>query len=213
MTEQNCEFEEYVNFQTEIVERQYTQLKNSSTKSMMVDYESLKMFTISQLLIAYNAHRAGERSSFPPTPGNLIEHLQGDNQMPTPDQIIAAARLKKTPLGVLAAIQIGSYDLESQDAFYLRQRAHEVLQQLGEWKNKFYSNDFLGLAKSVGFHESNAHKLKERLEEKGLINSSFDQPGLPRPLVQVAQIESRQTAQPKIPSQILDITDKKRATL
>lgn len=61
---------------------------------------------------------------------------------PTPEAIIAAAREPKTPLGVLARIKIGSWDLNNQDSYYLRQRAFEVIQDLPEWQARAVRMEF-----------------------------------------------------------------------
>ena len=75
-----------------------------------------------------------------PKPADILKHING--QELTTDQIIAMARLKNCPLGVMAAIQIGSYDLDNQDSFYLKQRAEEVLQLIPEWKEKANNGDY-----------------------------------------------------------------------
>ena len=76
----------------------------------------------------------------PKAPAELIKYLTAEK--PSLDEVIAEARLKKTPFGVLCAIQIGSWDLDNQDAFYLRQRAHECLSLLPEWEARAASGDY-----------------------------------------------------------------------
>ncbi len=75
-----------------------------------------------------------------PKPSDIIKHINGFDL--STDQIIAMARLKNCPLGVMAAIQIGSYDLDNQDSFYLKQRAEEVLQLIPEWKEKANNGEY-----------------------------------------------------------------------
>ena len=86
-----------------------------------------------QIAQAVQAHCVSTGGSFFPTANKLLEWLGGVSVSPEsikPSQIIAAARLKKTPLGVIAAGLIGSNDLANMDSFYLNQRAEEVRQQL-----------------------------------------------------------------------------------
>ena len=71
---------------------------------------------------------------------NFIKHLEGGEL--SLDMIIAAAKLKETPLGCLCSIHIGSWDLNNQDAFYLRQRAAECLQLLPQWKARAVNGDY-----------------------------------------------------------------------
>jgi hypothetical protein len=86
-----------------------------------------------QIAKAAQAHCMSTGGSFFPTANKLLEWLGGVSVSPEsikPSQIIAAARLKKTPLGVIAAGLIGSSDLANMDSFFLNQRAEEVRQQL-----------------------------------------------------------------------------------
>jgi len=78
--------------------------------------------------------------SFMPKPADILKHINGEEI--TVESIIAAARLATTPLGCLARIQIGSWDLDNQNDFYLKQRAEECLQLLPDWKLRAKSGDY-----------------------------------------------------------------------
>lgn len=97
-------------------------------------FEILKRFTIDQVTTAVMGHVSGtdKGASFFPKPGDIIRKLEGAEL--TPDALITAARLANTPIGCLARIQIGQFDLDTKDEFYLRRRAEDCMQLLPEWK-------------------------------------------------------------------------------
>lgn len=98
-------------------------------------FRQLERFPIHSVVAAIESHT----SSFPPTPSEIAHRIEGGAI--TPDEIIAAARLAETPLGCLARIKIGTWDLGNQDAWYLRQRAEEVIQKLPEWRSRHASGE------------------------------------------------------------------------
>lgn len=110
--------------------------------AMDIYFSALRDYPLEQVRIAANKHvqdpKAGQ---FFPKPADFIRHLSGSEL--TTDQIISAARLKKTPLGILCRIHIGHFDLEhNTDMFYLKQRAEECLQMLPEWKARAKVGDY-----------------------------------------------------------------------
>jgi hypothetical protein len=114
--------------------------KEITPAKLKIYWQLLKQYPIDSIENAVLAHISQPNSAFFPKPGELIKHIQGDEI--TGDMIIAAARLCETPLGCLARIKIGQWDLENQDAFYLRQRAAECLQLLPEWKAKAAAGEY-----------------------------------------------------------------------
>ena len=107
----------------------YGQKEKPATMLISMMFNALAGYSLEQVTLAANKHVA--KSKFFPRPADLVEILDGTDL--TPDQVIAAARLAKTPMGILCRIQIGTYDLENADAFKLKQRAEECLQILPEW--------------------------------------------------------------------------------
>lgn len=87
-----------------------------------------------------------ERGRFYPTLADIAEKIESKSLVtefkPTPDAIIAAARDPKTPLGVLARIKIGSWDLNNQDSYYLRTAAHGVIQEIPAWQTRAQSGNY-----------------------------------------------------------------------
>ena len=103
--------------------------------ALQVFFGSLRDYAFDEVAHAAERHVADKTvGQFFPSAGNLIKQLDGGEI--TPDMIIAAAKLAETPLGCLSRIQIGSWDLDNRDGFYLRQRAMECLQKLPEWKSR-----------------------------------------------------------------------------
>ena len=89
-------------------------------------FAALSEYSLEQVNHAVMKHIQSEK--WMPKPADIIKHIEGGAL--TADEVIAEARLKRTPFGVMAAIHIGSYDLTHQDSFYLKQRAQEVISQL-----------------------------------------------------------------------------------
>ena len=108
---------------------------------VQIYFGTLKRFSLEQITTAASAHVGDVKSGqFYPKAADLIRHLEGGDI--TQDMIIAAAKLRDTPLGCFCAIHIGSWDLNNQDAFYLRQRASECLQLLPQWKERAAAGDY-----------------------------------------------------------------------
>lgn len=105
-----------------------------SNGAMKIYFNALAEYSFEQIRAGCNKHltTAGER--FFPLPADVIRHMDGGK--PTADEVIAAAKLADTPLGILCRIQIGTWDLNHQQDGYLRQRAHECLFQLDEWASR-----------------------------------------------------------------------------
>ncbi len=95
-------------------------------------FELLNEYSFEQVAGGLKAHLKGPSGQYFPKPADIIRHIHGSEI--TADEIVAAAKIHKTPLGILARIHIGTWDLNNMDGFYLRQRAQEVLQLLPEWK-------------------------------------------------------------------------------
>ena len=108
---------------------------------LKIYFKALSEFSVDQIHAAAEKHIADTGSGqFFPKVADLIKHLQGGEI--TADMIIASARLHQTPLGVLSLISIGKWNLDNQDAFYLRQRAEECLQLLPEWMERASGGDY-----------------------------------------------------------------------
>ena len=78
-------------------------------------------------------------SQFSPKLSDLIAGLQGTK--PKAREILAAARLKKTPFGVMAAGHIGSWDLNSLDDYALETRAQEIVELYQTWSDAYAVGD------------------------------------------------------------------------
>lgn len=107
--------------------------------AIMLYFAALSNYSIEQVRWALNKHLVV--SKFFPRVADLTEHIEGGSL--TADEVIAHARNKKTPLGILCRIKIGSFDLENQtDMFYLKQRAQECIALIPEWKRKAAEGDY-----------------------------------------------------------------------
>lgn len=96
---------------------------------------ALEKYSIESIKQAVRIHISDtEHGQYFPKASDFIRNIEGGAL--TPEQIIGMARNKSCPLGVLARIKIGTRDLDSQDSFYLRQRAQEVLLVLPEWRER-----------------------------------------------------------------------------
>lgn len=124
-------------------------------------FQGLKQYPVESIRTAAHMHAKSKDGKFFPKLAEFKNILDGDK--PNPDQVIAAARLCKTPFGVKCAMHIGSSDLNSQSEYYLRQRAHEILDLYEEWKSAYHNCKISEHTKSVlkkyGISE-NAHFTK-----------------------------------------------------
>ena len=149
-----------------------------SNIALSIYFSALERFTFDQVSSAVNAHVSDPTAGkFYPKAGDLIKHLEGGEI--TADIILASAKLAKTPLGILARIHIGSWDLNSADSFYLNQRARECLLLLPEWKDRAKTGQYTNHQVSMmikhdvnplsSFHDGIAgpqhtHQLETRIE-------------------------------------------------
>jgi hypothetical protein len=122
---------------------EYYDKKPASVPVCKLYFASLINFDLDQVSAAITKHiESPEHGAFMPKVGCLIRQLSGATT--SPDMIIAAAKLKKTPLGILARIHIGTWDLNNLGSFDLRQRAIECQDLLGEWKERAAKGEYSG---------------------------------------------------------------------
>ena len=122
--------------------------KQPSNNAVNYVFELLCEYSIEHIKKALSEH--GNNCKFAPTPADVVKILQnhsiyGDSanvECPSVDEILALARLADTPLGVLAMVQIGSYDLNNQDLFYLKQRAQEVILKFDDYVARCRAGDY-----------------------------------------------------------------------
>ena len=120
---------------------EYYQRDNLTPVAMLLYYNSLQRFTIEQVQQAVSLHMQDtKQGQFYPKVADIVKHLEGKEL--TTDGVIAAARLKNTPLGILCRIQIGTLSLNSGDSFHLKQKAEECLQLLPEWKARALNGSY-----------------------------------------------------------------------
>jgi len=130
---------EFLEFINDVYE--YYRVKKPSPNVLKIQFEVLRPLSISQIRKSiYSYMRINENSQFLPKPGEIIKILYGKNL--NSDEIIACARIAKTPLGILCRIQIGSWDLNNCSISVLRGRAQECIQKMDEWKNRAFLGDY-----------------------------------------------------------------------
>ena len=99
--------------------------------------QQLGQYSIDQ--VKQSAMKHLRTSQFSPKLSDLISGLEGTK--PKAREILAAARLKKTPFGVMAAGHIGSWDLNSLDDYALETRAQEVVDLYDGWVATYAAGD------------------------------------------------------------------------
>lgn len=120
---------------------EYYQRENLSNVALGIYFDALARLEFEQISYAASKHVQSASGQFYPKAADFIRHIEGHGL--THDQIIAAARMAKTPLGVLCRIHIGHFDLEhNSDMFYLKQRAEECIQLLDEWKRRALAGEY-----------------------------------------------------------------------
>jgi hypothetical protein len=115
---------------------EYYQKEPLSKMALQIYFSGLEQYSIDQIQSGIGKHITNQKNGqFYPKVPDIIRCIEGGEL--TTDQILAMARLKQCPLGVLCSIQIGSWDLDNQtDMFYLKQRAEECIALLPGWKQK-----------------------------------------------------------------------------
>lgn len=113
---------------------EYYQKPPLSKIALQMYFSGLERFEYERIEQAISSHiSSSETGQFYPKVVDLVKFIEGGSL--STDEILAAARICETPLGVLSRIVIGSYDLKnSTDMFYLKQRAEECVQHLPRWK-------------------------------------------------------------------------------
>lgn len=109
-----------------------------SKMQLLINFNALSRFSFEDLSNA--AGQIVQKSKFLPRAADFIEILEGGEI--TADEIIGMAKLANTPLGIMARIHIGTWDLERGDFFYLKSRANEVLLLLPEWRERAISGGY-----------------------------------------------------------------------
>lgn len=119
----------------------YQSKEKLSNMALKIYFSSLQNCSLEQVSEAVSRHLQDQDGGrFFPKVADIQRYIEG--KIPSTDQIIGAARLADCPMGILARMHIGTWDLNNQDAFYLRQRAEEVLRLLPEWKARANSGDY-----------------------------------------------------------------------
>lgn len=123
------------------VSEYYGEKKPRSLDVIKLYFNSLINFDLDQVSSAINKHiESPDHGQFFPKIADFKRQLEGASV--SPDMIIAAAKLKKSPLGILARIHIGTWDLDNLGSFDLRQRAIECQDLLGEWKQRAANGEY-----------------------------------------------------------------------
>ena len=123
---------------------EYYRAKEPISKiALGIYFGALQKYTFDQVSNAVSAHVIDPTSGkFFPKAGDLIKHLEGGEI--TADMILASAKVANTPLGILARIHIGTWDLNSGDSFYLNSRAKECLLLMPEWQERARQGEYSG---------------------------------------------------------------------
>jgi len=104
-------------------------------------FSALSEYSINEVSQAISEHmRDVKNGSFFPKISDICRHIDGP--ILSTDDIIAAARNANTPLGIVARIHIGSHDLKTRDAYYLKQRATEVIQNMSSIKSRSMNGNY-----------------------------------------------------------------------
>ena len=104
-------------------------------------FASLIDFDLGQISAAITRHiESPDKYNAFPKIADFKRHLEGGEV--TPDMIISAAKLKRSPLGILARIHIGTWDLNNLGSFELKQRAIECQELLPAWKERAANGEY-----------------------------------------------------------------------
>lgn len=111
----------------------YQKKEPLSDMAVTLYFDALSPYSISDITKAITLHiRDPKAGQFYPKVGELIKHMDGGEI--TVDIIVAAAKLRDTPLGCSAHVIIGTWNLDNLDSYALRQLAHQCLPKIQEWR-------------------------------------------------------------------------------
>jgi hypothetical protein len=135
----DCDKKQFMQFMHDVCDAYH--LKRLTHGGLRIQFEVLKPFSMKQIEQAiYTYMQQHKNAEFIPKPGDVIKVLTGHDI--SPDEIIASAKIAKTPLGILSRILIGTHDLNYGSLNLLRKRADECIQNLADWKQRSYSGTY-----------------------------------------------------------------------
>lgn len=113
-----------------------------SLDELQMYFDLLAPYSLTAVRHALHRHVLDpERGRFFPKVADIVYQIEGGK--PEPDWVLAIARRNSTPLGAMARLVIGSFDLEhSSDPHYLRRRAEEVIAQWPELKERALNGEY-----------------------------------------------------------------------
>lgn len=95
-------------------------------------FNLLTDYTYEQVEYAVGMHLKSSTGQFMVKPADIIKHLS-IGQI-SHEEVISEARLKITPFGVMAAMKIGSWNLDNLNNYELKAYAQEVIHLLPGWQ-------------------------------------------------------------------------------
>ncbi len=118
---------------------QYFQKNPLSDMAVTLYFDALKQYEFSDITKSITHHiKDPEAGKFYPKVGDLIKIMDGGEI--TVDMIVAAAKLRDTPLGCASHAIIGTWNLDNLGSFDLRQEAHQCLPKVDEWRRGVFSD-------------------------------------------------------------------------
>lgn len=167
---------------------EYYQRKDPlSDMALMIYFNALSAYSIEEVKYSIGKHVQSPSGTFYPKASDLVKLI--DVQEVSSSDIIAAARNPKTPLGVLARVRIGKFDLDHQNEFYLKDRAAEVQALIPEWKEKSKSGRYTS-------GELVAFKRFEVNPERGFVDGMppVKLPGIGQKMIEAQEKQERRIA-------------------
>jgi hypothetical protein len=157
-------------------------ITNKDVTERLVDlyYNLLIEFSIEDIYEAFRKHTMeSNQKHFFPKPGNISDLIKGTDKQTalTPDDIVNLAREKKTPVGVIAAFFITSFDLLNQNDYYLRNRAKDFLFGIQEILDRGVSGNYTPVELQL-------------MEKYGVDPLDPPAPGFPMPKIKMPDLKS-----------------------
>ena len=114
---------------------EYQRHSMPSPAIMSVWYGAISDFEKQAVYGAYSDFLQGDEGKYPLTISHITSRLQPSSDL-SPADVIALARAKDTPVGLLANMAIGSFDLNNLDDHKLASRAKGFLMKLPSIKDR-----------------------------------------------------------------------------
>lgn len=113
----------------------YYQKDPMQPMALKIYFNALDRFTLDQVQGAISQHiQDPDQGRFYPKVADIVRNIEGDNLKP--EDLVAEANVKESPLGILVLMHIDDFTFNSANSNDVRQAAHNCMVMLPDWKER-----------------------------------------------------------------------------